>query len=692
MSRPDRGRADVTETAKPAVAAEVAGPSRPRRLDPRLLVPGLSWLIGAALVTTFFAIGAWQRRWIADDGLIVLRTIRNLFAGNGPVFNAGERVEANTSTAWTYLLWFWAWVTGGQLEYVALWVALVLSVTAIPIAMYGTARLYGARLTAGGVTLLLPLGSIVYIAIPPARDFATSGLENGLVIFWIACLWCLFLAWARRDRRRTDGKAVAAFLFLSFFAGLAPLIRPEITVLGGLVLLVLFCAPIGAKLRVSMVVAAAVVPVGYQIFRMGYYAILVPNPAIAKDASGSKWGQGFTYLTNLFGPYTLLLPVILALLVGIVLVATRVRGGSARVDDAPAHDGDAQADEAQDAEAVAAVPDILDPVAPQSRGLTDRWRGFQDRLQRPSTVVTTILVAGSLLTLYWLRQGGDFMHGRVLLAPLFILLLPVMVVPATIPASVRSVASRWRLAAAAFIILAVGGTAWWGAVNSQKVLSEAPLDISRTGIVDERAFYVANMANENPVTAEDYLEYPRMRAMVREIEELEGTGGIILPSGNYDDWYVAKLRSKLPEGQKDRTTVYFLNLGMSGMNAPLDVRVIDQMGLAYPLAAHTERLADGRIGHDKNLPSVWVIAETGGVSGGSGLPGFIDPLEVRQANVALTCPETQARFRSYKDGWSFKRFAHNLKDSFSFNSYRIVRTPEYEILRCGLTPVATPPR
>ena len=41
---------------------------------------------------------------------------------------------------------------------------------------------------------------------------------------------------------------------------------------------------------------------------------------------------------------------------------------------------------------------------------------------------------------------------------------------------------------------------------------------------------------------------------------------------------------------KRKATVYFLNLGMTSMNAPLDVRVIDQMGLAYPLAAHTERL------------------------------------------------------------------------------------------------------
>ena len=57
------------------------------------------------MVAVLFGWGAWQRRWIADDGLIVLRTVRNLLAGNGPVFNQGERVEANTSVVWTYLVY-----------------------------------------------------------------------------------------------------------------------------------------------------------------------------------------------------------------------------------------------------------------------------------------------------------------------------------------------------------------------------------------------------------------------------------------------------------------------------------------------------------------------------------------------------------------------------------------------------------
>ena len=98
-----------------------------------------------------FGWGAWQRRWIADDGLIVLRTVRNLLAGNGPVFNAGERVEANTSTVWTYLMYLGALVGGPvRMEYVALVLALALSVLGVVFAMLGAARLYAPSLRVGG--------------------------------------------------------------------------------------------------------------------------------------------------------------------------------------------------------------------------------------------------------------------------------------------------------------------------------------------------------------------------------------------------------------------------------------------------------------------------------------------------------------------------------------------------------------
>ncbi|MGV9709699.1 hypothetical protein ACWDTI_03445 [Gordonia sp. NPDC003424] len=756
---------------------ETAGDFRPqpgpqrrgrRRWGAQQWVPTISFLVGAVAVTMFFAIGAWQRRWIADDGLIVLRTLRNLFAGNGPVFNAGERVEANTSTAWTYVLWFWAWVTGGQLEYVALWVALVLSLSAIPIAMYGTARLMRTRfggLTGNGYTLLLPFGAIIYIALPPARDFATSGLENGLAIFWVAVLWCQLVAWSRR--RRGGVAANTATLLLAFTAGLAPLIRPELAVFGGLVLLLVVLAPLSWPMRFGVVVVAAVLPVGYQIFRMGYYALLVPNPAVAKDASGSKWHQGFVYLANLFGPYALLLPVILAIIAGILLViAYRGRGQqeaagtgetavrqTAGTETAPTAGTEARGTEAAGTETVAletagteaartetagtetaapeaadagtAAPDAADPdsatsqaatapepaapetaapetAAPETaapKGWRGRVSGWSSGLQTPTAVVVTVIVAGLIGGLYWMRQGGDFMHGRVLLVPLFTLLLPLMVLPITLPARSTSAADdavparsrrspRLQLATAGVLAAMWVTTVVWAVVCHQNTLPNAGIDIGRSGIVDERRFYVTNMGNENPVTASDYLDYPRMRAMAEWIDEFHSQGGVILPSSNYDEWFIAKLPDDTPQ-DKRKLTVYFLNLGMTSMNAPLDVRVVDQMGLAYPLAAHTERLTDGRIGHDKNLPSEWVVAESGAYPRKPGLPGYLDEDVVRQAEVALTCPATKDRFVSYESAWTFARFKQNLRKSFEFTDYRIEREPEYEILRCGLT---MPPR
>ena len=40
------------------------------------------------------AVGGWPHRWMDEDAFINLRIVDQIFAGHGPVFNAGERVEA----------------------------------------------------------------------------------------------------------------------------------------------------------------------------------------------------------------------------------------------------------------------------------------------------------------------------------------------------------------------------------------------------------------------------------------------------------------------------------------------------------------------------------------------------------------------------------------------------------------------
>ncbi|WP_420873749.1 flagellar motor control protein ZomB [Nocardia huaxiensis] len=616
---------------------------------------------GIALTAALFAVGGWERRWIADDGLIVLRTVRNLLAGNGPVFNAGERVEANTSTAWTYLVWFFSWLTQARLEYVVLGIALTLSVAAIVFAMLGTARLWGGT----AAQLLLPAGALVYIAVPPARDYATSGLESSLVIFWLAVLWWGMIRWSQAEKVR-----LTSFFALTFFAGLAPLIRPEMTLVGALALLMIFCAPLPETrlrpwvFRAVIVAVAGVVPVLYQIWRMGYYGLPYPNTAVAKDAGGAKWGQGIVYLWNLVGPYWLWLPLLVLAVAGLLVMRSRRDG-----EQTGRHS-------------------IVHPSAKQTP--RERIHSFSTWLRTPSAVVALMLGSGFLLTVYEIRVGGDFMHGRMLLPQLFCLLLPVMVLPLKLPGALTGGEMGSRRTDYVFLIVLAAclGTAGWALFAANTTAIKTGTKISSSGIVDERVYYVLNTGHDHPIRAEDYLDYPRMRAMVRDIAN-NPNGGLLINSPSFMNWYIAPPPEPIPDGGAGHT-VFFLNLGMTSMNVPLDVRVIDQMGLAYPLAAHTDRLTDGRIGHDKNLYPDWVIVDAGMVDKKPWMPWFLDERWVTQARVALSCPETQDLLASTRSPLTFDRFRHNIQQSLGFAKYRIDRVPKYEIQRCNLVDPTDP--
>lgn len=631
------------------------GRRRGRSPFPYDTVVRASLWISVAVVAALFGWGAWQRRWIADDGLIVLRTVRNLLAGNGPVFNQGERVEANTSTAWTYLMYAGGWVGGPlRLEYVALTLALVLSVTGVVLLMLGTGRLYAPSLR-GRRAVMLPAGALVYIALPPARDFATSGLENGLTLAYLGLLWWMMVCWSQPVRNRPDRELFVGAL--AFVAGFSVLVRPELALMGGLALIMMLIAARTWRRRVLIVVAGGLLPVAYQVFRMGYYGLLVPGTALAKDAAGDKWSQGMIYLSNFVHPYAVWLPVLLLVPLGVMVMAARRR------------------------------PSFLRPMLAPNYGRSAR------RVQSPPAVVAFVLVSGLLQALYWTRQGGDFMHARVLLAPLFCLLAPVAVVPVLIPdgQDYSRETGYWLAGAAGLLWVGLAGWSLWAA-NSPGMGYDAT-HVTYTGIVDERRFYAQATGHAHPLTAEDYLDYPRMAAVLTALDNTP-EGALLLPSGNYTQWDLVPM---LPSAdgkppQKPQHAVFFTNLGMLGMNVGLDVRVIDQIGLANPLAQHTQRLTHGRIGHDKNLFPDWVIADGPWVKLYPGVPGYLDVNWVAQAVAALQCPETKAVLASVRAPMTLHRFVSNFLHSFEFTAYRIDRVPRYELARCGLpVPEAIPP-
>jgi arabinofuranosyltransferase len=366
----------MTTTVSPVARASDA----PRAAEPRWR-RWVAWGVLAAPVV-LLAQRAWNWRWLSDDGFIHLRVVRQLVSGNGPVFNAGERVEASTSPLWVFLLAVGDVLTPVRLEWMAVLGGIALTLAGVVLAVLG-ARLLAAPRSAG--QLLLPAGLAVMVAWPPMWSYASSGLETGLSTAWLgACLY-LLARWGRGEARLPAGTAVVV--------GLGPLIRPDLGLFSTLFVGVVLVAGAPrdawrARLRVIGLVLA--VPLAYQIFRMGYYGSLVPNPALAKEAGKPWWENGWRYLHRSVDPYWLWVP-------GLVLGVG------------------------------AYVPLVRDLVAVRRR--------------RHLLVAGAFALGGVLHAVYIVRVGGDFMHARLLLPGFFAFAAPVAVVPL-----------RLRYAAAALVL------------------------------------------------------------------------------------------------------------------------------------------------------------------------------------------------------------------------------------------------
>ncbi|MBZ8176645.1 hypothetical protein GSS88_02380 [Corynebacterium sp. 3HC-13] len=534
--------------------------------------------LSALILGIGMGVGGWMRRWIADDGLIVLRTVLNLQAGNGPVFNAGERVEANTSTLWQYLIWAAASISGARLELVALWSALLLSAVAMAIGALGTGHLYRRH-----NFLLAPLGGLIYLCLPPARDFATSGLEWGLSIFWVAVLWLLLVLWS-------DARFSKVWIPLAVWAGLSWLVRPELVLYGGAVVLLLLLTAGTWKRGIAVLGYAVPLPLAYQIFRMGYYGLLTPHTAVAKSASGERWSNGIEYLKNFLNPYWL--PVVLV----VVLLAVVVPAG-ARI-----------------------------------------------KKDRTTVAVGLMVLCAALHILYVIRVGGDFMHARMLLIPFFALLLPLWIIPL-----------RRDLGMAALAVVVV-----WGGITIQRgsvaFHPDAPIKI-----VDEREFWTRAVDRESgdaPTLAQDYLDSPLLADFGVSLAKAEKNHDALLSLPDGKSWI------SLPPkpGTHPPLSIYILSLGAPGLEAPLDARMYDTVGLATPLAARQPRIPDGRIGHDKSLALDWQIAASGAdISDPKALPPGVNIDQVKAAQKALRTPEFEELFASYQEPMSWSRFFKNIR-------------------------------
>jgi len=265
--------------------------------------PRMRWLF-LLLLGLGFA-DAVRRAWLCDDAFISFRYAEHLAAGQGLVFNVGERVQGFTNPLLTLTL-------AG------------LRVLGLP--MEGSALALGLAAFAGTLTLLylhatragrLPVAALGLVAMQHARDFATSGLETSLFVFFV--LACVL----RAERASSPKRAFA----VGVLGSLAALTRPDGLLVYGLV--GLFALARGVRERRLRTAAAMALPalmllVPWLIFAQLYYGDVLPNTFYAKSAAHPWFLQGLRYVGLFLLAYAPLLVALVALLRGWRRAPTRL--------------------------------------------------------------------------------------------------------------------------------------------------------------------------------------------------------------------------------------------------------------------------------------------------------------------------------------------------------------------------------
>ncbi len=253
------------------------------RCGPRLPVV----LAGAAWALAVFVF--LKNAWVADDAWIVFRSLEQVFAGNGPVWNPHERVQAFTSPLWFGLLLVPRIVSAD----------VYLNVIVVSFGLW--------LLTVRNLQRLAPsreafvLGVLLCVASTAIFDYTTSGLENVLAYALISWFLLLLARLAREDLR--PDAAVRAVFGLCLAFGLILVTRHD------LVLLILPPAAfvlagrrhlLSVRKRISLGLTA-LTPLGvWTLFSLFYYGFPLPNTAYAKLNTGIDAtvlvAQGFRYL------------------------------------------------------------------------------------------------------------------------------------------------------------------------------------------------------------------------------------------------------------------------------------------------------------------------------------------------------------------------------------------------------------
>jgi arabinofuranosyltransferase len=576
------------------------------------------WL--CAVPIALLAIAGWHRRWVTDDAFIDLRVVDNIAHGHGPVFNPGERVEAYTSPLWVAILWLLRSILPGvSLE----WIAVVCGLACAVLGMIAAAR--GAWLlwrSAGRTGLGLPLGLLVVAGIAAMWDYTTSGLESGLVFAWLGVtFWVLARVllddapprpsgWRRALPRASPGWAAALI-------GCGVLVRPDLLVFSAAFLAALLAARLGRGRRtlLRLVLLAALLPVAYEIFRMGYFAVLEPNTALAKEAGSAEWVRGLRYLKDFVAPYVLFVPVLA--LAGLVLF--ELRSG---------------------------------PRPPR----------------RAMLLGGAPLVGALLHVIFIVRVGGDFMHGRMLLPTLFGAVLPFAVVIPVVRGlrlAVGLAVVPWAILSVALLRPSYGDPLKPAAIDDERAFwvalsrNDHPVTLGdyRRTLVEQAGAALRRLAAAG---SPGVVDLPP-GAGVKPID-----GGL---RARVSPLVVADAGAIGIVGYAAGPQVRIVD--QLGLADPLGSRTRIE-ALRLPTGVKPARV---RAGHDKLLVREWLAARFGrhAVLGGPGPP--LSGVRVAAARRALACGSVKSLLTAVDGPLTIDRFFSNMRASFRLDRMRFSPDP-----------------
>lgn len=558
----------------------------------------------------------FQRRWVAEDAFITFRVVNNLLEGHGPVFNVGERVEAYTHPLWFALLTVWTAV-GGRVEIGAVIMGIFFSCVGLLTAQRGAGILARRHTKSNEGTessaIFFPFGSMIFVAVPVVWDYVTSGLETGLMFAWLGTSFWLLVRCCNQnilspERRNRPG--MWRFHFTGMLVGLGPLIRPDLAIFSVMMLVVLLVSlrSRGAAKKNNaqtgqmflFIAVSGALPIAYQVFRMGYFAALVPNTALAKEAGMPNWRQGWLYLRDFVETYWLWIPLAF---VGFAMVQLYMR-----------------LRQTQDRPAIWVIAAVL---------------------------FAAVQFAAFLHALWVVQVGGDFMHGRFWLPAFFGGLLPVMIIQLD-----TARWTRWRLLLPILVFAWCVICAGWLRTPYRRIGNWQR-------IVDERSFYSHHSARKNPVTFEDYRnfhwhedgvilrrhadeyvrDFPTSRKLLIAFTSKQGDAGRMATLSPQINEHIA-------------LAAHLYAVGMAGFGAGSRVWIIDHLGLADPLVARFKLATRSRPGHEKMLPEEWLLARFADEQ------EVVSP-EVDAARQALGCGDLKELLSAIQEPMNLRRFVQN---------------------------------